>query len=51
MATQETLQRLVSNQTIQAPISVPAPPAVEAIFDEPIQGVTLTNATNLSVAR
>lgn len=31
---------VASNQTNQAPILVPAPPTVEPILDEPVQGVS-----------
>lgn len=51
MAIQETLQHLGGIQATQAPISTSAPPIVESIFDEPVQGTAPVNIDNLSSAR
>lgn len=51
MAIHEALEPLAGNQATQAPISMPAPPVVEPILDEHVQGVTSTNVDNLPIAR
>lgn len=51
MAIHEALELLAGNQTNQTPVSTSAPPVVEPVIDEPAQGVTPTNADNLSAAR
>lgn len=51
LAIQQALQQLASNQENQVPVVAPAPPVVEPILDELVQGVTLTNADNLSTTR
>lgn len=51
IAIHETIKRLAGNQTAQTPISKSAPPVIEPVIDEPVQGVTPTNVDSLSTAR
>lgn len=51
MEIHEAIERLVGNQTTQAPVTTSTPPVVEPLLDEPAQGVMPTNADNLSAAR